>query len=387
MKSFFIVLGIAFFFYLFIPGIGAFLVRHKWRLFRKRIIEGSLYPKVVYSLLHSSEKGYLGNYRYFGNLQAIQGEHLLWLGDGKNTVCADLYKVEVFVLPKGSYSDNVTEDMPKPIKWNRIFSLPEGTRFFIAGPLFSEGRNPVFRSTKELPLVVVLYDEDDSSLLYVSIWAARQKNEYWNFITPPSLAAGFLALLIFSYSFLHNPEERLLALATLTISLFPLIPLLPPGVALLYLYRYFWKEGRIYRAERDLVKLPLRYFSGNFTGSEYQETILPDGSTYSALKIPPEKTTAYLQREDPPKVLNLSRAQELRNTRENYVFGINCNGEISRPEDPLADYVIIPGNPVTLSKVCKKKARKLEIFSGLAFILGFLLNIGIIVYILTLFIQ
>ena len=387
MTSLFIVLGIACFFYLFIPGIGAFLVRHKWRNFRRSIIEGSLYPRVSYRSLRSSAGGYQGNFCYFGNLQAIQGEHLLWLTDGINTVSADLYKVEVFLLPKQSDSENTTEDMPRPIKWHRIFSLPEGTRFFIAGPLFTEGRNPVFRSTKENPLVVVLYDEDDSSLLTVSITAARQRNEYWNFITYPSLAAGFLSLLVVSYSILHDPSQRGIALFALTAGFIPVISLVPPGVFLLYLYRYFWKKGRVLRAERDLVKLPLRYFTGGFEGEDFQEAVLPDGSVYKAVKIGPAEAEAYLQGENPPRLIEISKAPKAAEAGELFLFGGESGGKVVKPEEPLADYVIIPGNPVILSEKCRKGARKYELLSVLVFSLGFLLNFGILLYLLALFIQ
>ena len=49
----------------------------------------------------------------------------------------------------------------------------------------------------------------------------------------------------------------------LSLAAAPVAPFLPPGVALYYLYRYFWKMARRLRAERDLLRLPLRYFPGS----------------------------------------------------------------------------------------------------------------------------
>jgi hypothetical protein len=66
----------------------------------------------------------------------------------------------------------------------------------------------------------------------------------------------------------------------LTASLLPLLIFIPPGILLFFLFRRLWKRGRILRAERDLLQLPLRYFD-SVQDRNTVESPLPDGETFA----------------------------------------------------------------------------------------------------------
>ena len=398
MNSILIVIGLSVFFYLFIPGLGAVFARRKWRIFRKRIITGSLYPRMNLNTLRNGEDIFRGNFRFFGMLQAIEGDHVIWLGDGKNTVSAELFNVDIYILPPSDsmpHPEDIiknralqTGDMPRRIRWSALHSLPEGTRFFLSGPLFFDKRKPVFRSEKDNQLLVVIYDGKEQDLLNSSIWAARQRNEYWNSITYPSMAAGFLSCLIYSYSLVQNSADKASVIFAISACLIPVLSFLPPGVAFLYLYRYLWKEGRIYRAERDLVKLPLRYFAGSFGNGPHQKGSLPDGKTYIAVKVSREEREKNNKGKDMPGSIPVSAVPSKASVDYGYIFGEEDGlGNPGHPDDPMASYVFVPGNPVKLSRTCRLKARTMEILSIASFSLGFFLNLFILIYFLSLFIN
>jgi Na+/proline symporter len=85
------------------------------------------------------------------------------------------------------------------------------------------------------------------------MWAGRQRNEYWNHLTPISLIGGFVAELLWAVSL--SGESRLQTLVALVMALIPILPLFPPGVVGFYWYRRLWRRARRIRAHRDLSLL------------------------------------------------------------------------------------------------------------------------------------
>ena len=399
MATLIIVLAIAAIFYLFIPGIGAFHSRRGWRLFRKRIIAASQFPFVSYRDIHSVNKDCIGHFRFLGNLQAMAGEHLIWLGDGRLTLSADLKNVVVHLLPSeqspsemnsgsdaGGYAGSLLPDETvRSVRWETLSSLPEGTRFFVAGPLFNDNGRAVFRSTTETPLVVVISDWTDRELLPVAIWMGRQRNEYWNRMTPASLAVGFLWQMILSYSYLREPLQRIPAIFSLTTSLAPLAIFLPPGLLFFSLYRYFWKKGRVSRGERDIALLPLRYFGNMPVSDAGKRGTLPDGGTYSvAVFRSREEALGAVETAEDVSVPDITCKSGNRNEIQWFLFGEKKeSGLFAAPRDPMAELCLFAGNPLELSRKCALRARKMELLSAASFALAFGINTFLLLYILA----
>ena len=384
---------VALVFYLVIPGIGAFTTRAKWRWFRKSMIRISLRPEVSYAALRRPDGEMPGSYRIIGSLQAIQGEDVIWVKSGSVTVAAELSGVDVYVLPVPEYSAakdgiehydvTMSELMPRRMPWNSIFSLPEGTELLISGTLHIDGGTGVFRSDGNCPLLVVIFEGEPETIVPRSIWIGRQRNEYWTRFTPLSVTAGSFALFLIAYSLFKVPLLRLPAMLTLTLSLFPVIPFIPPGVVLLFFYRLFWKRARILRAERDLFRLPLRYFDDAHDLDEPRT--MPNGERYGLKKFTScseaAGTCGGIVRSS-----ILLRDERARST-ECWVFGAVDNGEITTPADPLSEMVLVPGHPEELAHRCNARARMFEIYSGLLFASGFLLNGFLLLFVISMLIR
>lgn len=387
-------LAVAVLFYLIIPGIGAFSTRAKWRWFRKSIMEISLRPEVTYAALRRPDGEIPGSYRIIGSLQAIQGNDVVWVKSGSVSVAAELSGVDVYVLPvpdspEGGervehYDRTMSELIPRRVSWNSIFSLPEGTGLLISGTMHMEGGTGVFRSGRDNPLLVVIFEGAADTIVPRSIWVGRQKNEYWNRSTPLSVTAGSFALFIIAYTLLKVPMLRLEAIITVTISLFPVIPFLPPGVVLFFLYRFLWKRARILRAERDLFRLPLRYFNDGSLSSAPRP--LPNGEPYGVKEF--SSCAEALKAVDQGAIRTSILLERGRVEQHGCLaFGVIHGGRVTPPSDPLSELVFIPGDPEELAEFCSTRARKLEILSGLSFLAGFLVNGILLMMIISMLVR
>ena len=392
-------------FYILIPGIGAFNVRSQWRRFRMRIRESSFYPHLTYRAMHKDNpdnaEGYIGHFRFLGMLEAIQGERV-WLKNDTVTVSADLTDCSVHVLPAFSHAEKevtvelnrelLQDEAPQKISWNRIFSLPEGTKIFVSGPLRESGGQRIFKSEKGDPLTVVIYDGPEKTLLRRAIWAGRQKNEYWNNFTPGSITAGSFGSFIHAYTLFRDPLLRFPAFVSLIASLLPVLVVLPPGVLFFFLYRRLWNRGRFLRAERDLLSLPLRFFHDTAHAS-YAEVVLADGEPYALKKVSGLHNHPFDFCLGTAKIRTSSLLEwsEIEATGEYYIFGRPAEGKeggkLSAPYDPFAEFIIIPGNPALLSSECAKRAHLFELAAGLTFAVGLLGNIALAFLVFTTLIK
>lgn len=372
-------------FFIIIPGIGAFIVRNRWRGFRRRIFSDSLLPMVRYEQLYKKPVGFIGYYRFLGNLEAIQGDDTIWIRNGNISLSAELEKVYVYLLPsmsstelEGAIEQNdeaLPDEMPRRVSWSKIFSLPESTRIFLSGALYSERGQGVFRSNNRHPLTVVIYDGDQETILRRSIWGGRQRNEYWNPVTPASLITGSASLLLLSYNLFQTATMRFAALTSLTLSLTPLIPFLPPGLLFFFFYRYFWKKGRFSRAERDLIRLPLRFFDEKIIEDGMTSTF-PDGKQYG-IRLFHDRQNA-IEAMQTGKIRETSLRTMVKNNGRFFVFGTReRDGEIDRfvkSADPMVELLLIPGDPINISNECENFARTNEVLAGLAFAIGYIIN-------------
>lgn len=381
------VLSVVFLFYLLIPGIGGFLALRRWRVFRRRIIEASGYATAGYPEVlvgsRARDSREIGRYRFFGGLEAIQGDGMAWLSDGRASIAVEPGDVTVYMVPGGEIDAAAGRErlslhadqgeVPSASSWRKVGSLPEGTRMFVAGDLYGEDGRAVFKRSNDRKPLVIIYDGADETLVFRSIRDGRQINEYWNTLTPISLAAGSLALLILAYLHISAPLLRLAGVLSAALGLLPLSIFAPPGVVFFFVYRRLWRLGRRLRAERDLIRLPLRYGPPGF-----HRAILPDGETYLRTEYPASTVTGE------PSLLWRHPSVHRGPAQRAVIFGTAPHGgsaqEIPRiPRDPMAERVALPGDPETLAAASQRRARVMEL-TALAFITaGLLANLYLLI--------
>lgn len=384
-----LVLVVAIVFYAVIPGTGAFVTRSRWRGFRGRLSSSSLLPFVQYSHLGGSEAGGPQRLRFLGRLEAMQGEDRIWVSNGHFSVAADLANTTVYLLPsprgQGNegglerYEERVPDEAPRAARWRRIYSLPQGMQIYLAGSFLMDRGRGVFRSLERDKLLAVIFDGDPQTLLPRATWAGRQRNEYWNQYTLASVVAGSFSLLLLSFFLLRSPFSRIPALFALTAAAFPISPLLPPGALLYIPYRQLWGRARLLRAERDLLRLPLRYFP---EGSGGRETVLPTGERY-AVRMGPDVRCLEPPRARVPVYLEHQAVDPLEVRTYGAVERDELGEYLTRPDDAMAELVRIPGEPGQLARECGGKARFLEWLSA-ALILG---DIGLNLFLVLLLLS
>ena len=393
--------------YLFIPGAGAFYVRYVWRSFRRRLMDAALCPPLSYRALHAAgdgaENALEGPFRFFGTIRAIQGDDTAWCSDGSLTVSVHLRGTRIYLLSSSIDENRIyegrthPEEPPRRISWNRLTSLPEYTRIFIYGMVRRSNGRGTFVQSEQHPLLVIIHEQEESEVFPQAVWRGRQRNEYWNIYTPGSLLVGSFSLFLYFYIIVQDPLLQAPALAALVLSVAPLLPLLPPAVVFFFFYSYFWKRGRILRAERDLLGIPALFFRSILEEpgcSERSENrgdmmtrVLPTGETYVMARVPDRDSAVSLFPDG--ECVGLSLPAELLE-REFFVFGAdhetagvpgggehNGQGRLSRlvtPRDPAAAGLIVPGNPCTLSRECERRAGRLEAAGLLLFVVGAVLT-------------
>ena len=380
MLPFFVVItAIAALFFLIAPGLGAIYVRRRWRIFRKQIYDSSLRPTVHYGEFENADEGFVGMFRFIGVLEAIQGSDTIWMHDGMISASADLKGTTVYILPFAEAEDRsdriekndegMPDEMLQHLPWSKVSTIPEGTRLIVSGALYSERGRAVFRTDKNTPLTVLLFDGDENTIVRRSIWAGRQLNEYWNQFTLLSLLAGAVALLVIAYYLSRNSLLRLPALFALVTGLTPILPFLPPGIGLFLLYRGLWRRGRIRRAERDLIALPLRFIDKRY---DIKSVKLPDQETYE-MRILASAEEA-LSAAPTASIRGVSLVDNAFEAKRYFAFGRPEAGKLGEIADPLVETIIIPGDPWDLSRRSESSARVFELTALLCVAFGYAVN-------------
>ncbi|MCX7787466.1 MAG: hypothetical protein N2442_07200 [Spirochaetes bacterium] len=395
------ILGIALICYGIIPGIGAFLVRSRWRSFRGEVIRSSFFPIVTYRTLLELNEGIRNStdeYRFFGTLEGVQEDNTIWLRSKNIALSADMTGQDLFLLPSGSpgveedlmeeHPSFTGDEIPTLIPWSRVSTLSEGTKVYIAGPLRRIGGRFMFHAVPPQKLLVVFYDGEDRHLLRRVIWNSRHRNEYWNPFTPVALGLGALAEMILTYYLLNTMHLRIPSILSIAATLVPILPFLPPGIFFFLLYRWLWGRARFLRAERDLLRLPLRYFPQSDLS---QKIPLPNGETY-VCSVQPEIPWEVLKGRGRIRGTILKKPISLHPLKSRewfYWFGILRQGD-PYPDvstDPMVENVVLPGHPDLLATGCEKRAYRLEMLSTLGFGLGFGVNLFIALRILALMVR
>ncbi|MDL2228631.1 hypothetical protein LJC14_00090 [Treponema sp. OttesenSCG-928-L16] len=378
------------FWYGVVPVLGAFYIRHSWRAFRGRFDNLRLSPLLDYAVYRALDhQG--GSYRFLGGAESIPDGRTLWVRSSSLTIPVFLEGAYTYVLPMTEYKNPLDpfdpgREAPERIRWDRLSTLTEGAKVYVGGKLSQVEGRWTFVSTKADPLLVIFYDGPDRSLTARTIRAGRDRNEYWNPVTPYSLILGTFSLIIFALSFVSRPAFRPAVITALLFMFTPLLGYLPPGMLLVSLYRRFWWRARVFRAYRDMVRLPSKYLPPG-----ENEVRLPDGERYGWVYY--KELPSGIREARIPIMPPEGRPEKGSGW---FFFGILPEGEEWReqenppwpaePKDPLASYGLVPGRPEHTARLYALKAHALELFSCLLFLAGISVNylfIMMIIYLLS----
>jgi hypothetical protein len=377
------------FWYGMIPVAGAFVNRRRWRAFRRRFDDLRLKPFLDYAAYCRGEKGL---YRFIGGFESVTDGHTLWIRNDDLTVPISLAGSHTYVLPmpeKDESSGNFDpgKETPARINWDQVTALTEEAKVFVGGALLSRDNRLTFVSERDNPLLVIFYDEPDRSLTARAIRAGRDGNEYWNFLTPYALSLGAFSQFMIAQSFLQRPAFRLTVLTAFLALFVPLLPLIPPGFVLTVLYKRLWWQARVFRAYRDLARLPLKYLPTNQNRGR-----LPGGELYAGVYCETLSAEAKAAMEN--GTLPLLIPEKAAGKHQGwYIFGTvpeNSREEApplpGEPQDVFATYGVIPEEPEKLARSLTRRAYILEIIAWILLLAGISLNtffIGMIIVLLN----
>jgi len=196
-----------------------------------------------------------GDFCFYGGIESITDGHTLWVKGDDLTIPVSIAKTKCYLLP--IHEGEGFPEPPQEIRWNQISTITEGAKVFIGGRIKKEDGRLSFVSTNDEPLMVIFYNCPDDSLAVAIIRAARTHDEYWNNITPVSLALGALALIYIAAFYLSRPAFRLTVISALAAVFIPILPIFPPGLLLTSVYRRLTWDSRKLRANYDLARYGL----------------------------------------------------------------------------------------------------------------------------------
>jgi hypothetical protein len=362
--------------------------RHRWRVFRQRFDNLRLKPFLDYTAYRRGEGGI---YRFIGGFESVTDRHTLWIRNDELTIPVSLAAAHTYVLPmeendKPSGIIDPGKEAPARINWDRVASLTEGAKVFVGGLLLLRDNRLTFVSNRDNPLLVIFYDGPDRSLTARTIQAGRDDNEYWNFITPYALILGAFSQIMLVLNLLQRPAFRLTMATALVAMFLPLFPLIPPGFGLTLLYKRLWWHARVFRAYRDLTRLPLKYLPPGT-----HQARLPDGEIYRGdyRENLPDRLRTALENQTIPLIIPEKAAGKNHGW---YICGTIPepeNEEAADPKEPgdvFATYGAIPGNPEKLARDFTLRAYILEIIAWILLLAGIGLNtffIGLIIFLLN----
>ena len=388
------ILTLAIFWYALVPIMGAFAVRRVWREMRRRFDVLRVVPVLNYATAQGLD-GTGADFRFFGGFESVVDDKILWVRNAGLTIPVELSGARVYLLPAAGQVDSADptrkesagpDEEPRQIRWKQVAALSEGAKVFIGGRALKREGRACFESLPEEPLLIILYDGSERSMLSRTVRAGRKKNEYWNVLTPYSLAAGIFSELVVAFSLASRPAFGAAFSLALAAAFGPLFPLLPPGLGFTAVFRSLWRRGRACRATRDLVRLPLCHLEGG-----QSVTILPDGSRYGRLLMSEERRRAGASHVPivPAEAETEADAHPEASPKklEWWCYGaVAGEGEattVSEPQDPSAAFAAIPGNPELVAREYISQARLFEISAIAALLTGICLNAALAYYLIS----
>ncbi|HAP42945.1 MAG: hypothetical protein A2087_08980 [Spirochaetes bacterium GWD1_61_31] len=258
-------LAVALVFYVLVPLLGAILARTRWRQFRERLFQAAGLPRLSAGQLFGwaaavpPPGSLVGLFIACGEVEAIGPDNRLWLRMDGATCIVNLDRLAVYTLGGGrealDASVDPEMDVIEHLHWKSIPTITQGVRLFVAGRLIAGESGFCFVHADDCPLLVILHDGLDEYVLPRALIAGRHRNEYWNPLTQVSLAVGILAMSGILGSALGGRTLVFFQALNLTLAFGPILPFLPPGFLLFFVYRRWWALARRYRAERDIATL------------------------------------------------------------------------------------------------------------------------------------
>jgi len=334
-------------FYLLIPIAGAFRLRSQWRGFRRRLAELSVAPLLRYhdlatAMREGREKA--GRFRLLGTIEAMEGQHRVWVRGRKVSALVDLSRAPLYVAAPGPPEAGSIQRL----RWSSVSSLVEGTSIFVAGVIVIEEGRPVFVDEPDESLLAVCHDGEEQKIVSRLIAAGRAQNEYWNYPAIVSLALGVAAASGLLLSFGTSIFSTLRALIFLAGAM-PILPFAPPGLAFFFAYHRLWRMAVASRTLRDLLGLPLSHPAKRRILADLESP--PEGSTWLGLpEYGPEPG-------DGPRVLTLFSPED--------------------QQDPSAETFVVQGRPETLMRFVQRRATLCAAGAGLCFGLALVVNFAL----------
>lgn len=393
---------LALFWYGLVPVAGALVSRRGWRRFRAYFDRLRLASTLDYAgytargrTAEKPETGTAKTFRFTGSFESITDGHTLWVQGPDLTIPVALTGAWIYSLPamenRGKDEDfDPAEGNLQRLRWDRVAALTGEARVFVGGPLALREGRWIFAAAGGDPLLVIFYTGSDRSMALHAAWAGRRRNEYWNAATPYALALGALCLITMAVTFLPRPAFRLTVITAFAAAFVPLFPMVPPGLLFTIIYRWLWRRAQIYRACRDLARLPLVYFPAfpDKPRSLDAPVRLPGGEYYGArpYRELPENIPVLTPGIKKPRKEPWYLFGVLEGPAENTAgkTGVPVQGPPREPEDSFAAFGGIPGNPERLARRCNCYARLLEILSCLLLLGGIGLNASFITLIIVL---
>jgi hypothetical protein len=344
--------------------------RYKWKRLRKRFVDLSIAPILDYREYCRVENDGAA-FRFTGEIESITDEHVLWLKGSDLTISVPLEKTTCFLLQKHD-KDGGFEALEQ-IKWNLVSTLTEVVRVYIGGHVNIRNNRLNFVSTKKMPLIVIFYNCPDTELTDSVIHAARGGNDYWNSFTPISLSLGAVSLIYIAASLSDRPAFYLVVVGAMLAVFVPVLPVIPPGLLLTFVYRRLSWHSRQFRAYRDFAHLPLRYLR---QGEE--SCILSTGEKYGYVKI-----NSPVQTSEEIPVLMPGNIRDNKK-REWYFFGVIDKENLPvRSADPFVSFGVLPANYVLHPYRFTAMTYTLEVLSWIVLLLGVLINVIFVMIILS----
>lgn len=345
-------LAAAILFYLFIPLVGAFRLRAQWHRFRDRVALLGLAPRLRYrDLAEARREGRkeIGRFRLGGTIEVLEGADKVWVRGPGVSALVDLSRAPLYVLAPGPAEAGSVRRM----SWSSVSSLVEGTRILVAGLLVEKEGRPIFVDRPDEALIAVCHDGSEAGLVSRLTAAGRAPNEYWNYPTRVSLAIGLVALSAILLLFRNSAFSTVRGIVFLA-GASPVLPFAPPGLAFFLIYHRLWRRALASRAERDLVKLPLRYAAGGDARSiRYERRILDEGEA------------------PPPGATRIGPRFESEGKKPRSLFAPES------PREPDDEIFLIEGDPEELARKAEREAFIYAGAAGLAFGLAILINFAL----------
>ena len=244
-----VAVGGAVVFYLVLPALRARWVSRQWSVFRHAVRQAH-YALDLHPSLPGVREGESSQnvYRFFGKLEAMQANEVVWVGNDTLSAVVELSKVPIFVLTHAN-THQPPFVVPHTIYWKDIPALAEGTPLFVSGRVTVQHGVTRFVAAEGEDPLVVLHEGGHERFIELLMLCGRRRNNFWNELTPLSLVTGFI--LEFLLAVFVLPTSRLAATVALVLAFLPVSPLFPPGVVATFLYRRVWSYARTARSRYD----------------------------------------------------------------------------------------------------------------------------------------